>query len=214
LKIALFGAGGHIGSRIAEEAAVRGHEVTAVVRDVARFAADRPGIRAVQGDILDPASVARAVAGHDAVVNAVGPKLPEGDPQIVVQAARTLLAEVPKAGVRRLLIVGGAGSLEVAPGVDLVDTAEFPEAWKGIALAHRDALRLYRTAPEGLLWTYVSPAAFIEPGERTGHFRIGTDQLLTDERGESRISIEDYAAALVDELENPRFPRQRITVAY
>ena len=117
-----------------------------------------------------------------------------------------------QARVDRLVVVGGAGSLEVAPGVQLVDTPEFPAAWKGIALAHRDALAVYRGA--ALDWTYISPAALIGPGERTGQYRTGTDQLLTDKEGESRISVEDFAVAFVDEIENQRFARQRMTVAY
>ena len=112
----------------------------------------------------------------------------------------------------RLIVVGGAGSLEVSPGVQLLETPEFPSAWKGVALAHRDALDAYRKS--GLNWTYVSPAALIEPGRRTGQYRIGTDQLLKDEKGDSRISMEDYANAVVDEIEKPRFSRQRFTVAY
>ncbi|HLZ57791.1 MAG TPA: NAD(P)H-binding protein, partial [Ktedonosporobacter sp.] len=110
------------------------------------------------------------------------------------------------------IVVGGAGSLEVAPGLHLVDTPDFPAAWKPTALAHRDALEVYRKA--NLDWTYVSPAALIAPGERTGTYRTGTDKLLTDEKGESRISAEDYAIAILDEVEHPHFIRRRFTVAY
>jgi putative NADH-flavin reductase len=126
--------------------------------------------------------------------------------------AHSLITGLVQAGVRRLVIVGGAGSLEVAPGVQLVDTPEFPAAWKGIALAHRDALDVFRTAE--LDWTYISPAAFIEPGKRTGSFRIGSNQLITDAQGNSRISNEDYAVALVDEVEKGNFIRRQMTVAY
>jgi putative NADH-flavin reductase len=114
--------------------------------------------------------------------------------------------------VKRLVVVGGAGALELAPGVQLVDTPTFPAHWKGLALAHRDALPLYQNSD--LDWTYVSPSAIIEPGQRTGHYRIGTNQLLTDAKGNSHISAEDFSVALLDELEHPRFVRQRFTVGY
>jgi putative NADH-flavin reductase len=214
MKIALFGANGTIGQRILREALDRGHEVTAIVRDPSRFDKTSEKLSLVAGDIADPSGIAGVVKGHDVVISAVGPKLPDGDPQIVVEAARSLLEGVERAGVKRLLVVGGAGSLEAAPGVQIVDTPDFPAAWKPVALAHRDALDLYRNAQTDLDWTYLSPAALIQPGERTGKYRIGGDQLLVDERGESRISVEDYAVALLDEVENPRHIRLRITVAY
>jgi putative NADH-flavin reductase len=112
------------------------------------------------------------------------------------------------------VVVGRAGSLEVAPGVQVVDTPQFPAAWKGVAPAHRDALGVYRKEAGGLEWTYFSPPALIESGERTGKFRTGTDQLLADDKGQSRISAEDYAIVLVDELENPKHVRARFTAAY
>jgi putative NADH-flavin reductase len=212
MKIVLYGASGTIGSSIAQEALARGHEVTAVVRDPTRVGPPHPALSVVAGDVLDPSSVAALAAGQDVVACAAGPRLPEDEPKSVVDTARSLIEGLTRAGVSRLVVVGGAGSLEVSPGVDLVDTPEFPEAWKGIALAHRDALAVYRGAP--LDWTYISPAALIRPGERTGQYRTGTDQLLTDENGESLISVEDYAVAFVDEIENGRFVRQRMTVAY
>jgi putative NADH-flavin reductase len=209
MKIVIFGAGGTIGSRIAAEALRRGHAVTAVQR---RPAAAPPGTTAVQGDALDAASVARAVAGQDAVVNAIGPG-PDEVATVAVDAARSLPAGLRQAGVRRLLVVGGAGSLEVAPGRQLVDSPDFPAAWRPPALAHRDALAVYRGIGD-LDWTYLSPAAHLLPGERTGSYRVGFDQLLVDERGESRISAEDFAVALLDEIERPAHVRRRITVAY
>ena len=165
----------------------------------------------MKGDALDPNSLAEVAKGHDAVVSAYSPG---ADPSKVVDAARAHVAALPKAGVKRLIVVGGAGSLEVAPGVQLVDTPEFPAAWKQIALTHRDALAVYRTDGGALEWTYFSPPALIEPGERTGTFRTGTDQLLVDAAGQSRISAEDYAVALLDELENPKHVRGRFTAAY
>ena len=212
MKIALFGATGTLGQRILREALQRGHVVTAIVRDPSRVMARDPNLTVITGDILDSQSVAKCVAGQDAVVNASGPR--EESPQTVVDAARSLIAGLMQGSVKRLLVVGGAGSLEVTPGVLLVDSPQFPEAWKGIALAHKDALKVYQTEAGGLDWTYASPAALIEPGERTGHFRLGTDQLLTDAQGNSRISAEDFAIALLDELETPRYARKRFTVAY
>ncbi len=211
MNIALFGASGVLGQRILQEALERGHEVTAIVRDPARLTVKHPHLHVIAGNILDPERVAAAVTGHDVVISAFGPGI-EGPVQTLVDAAHSLIAGLHRAGVKRLLIVGGAGSLEVAPGVQIVDTPQFPAEWKPVALAHRDALQVYRGAD--LDWTYLSPAAWIAPGERTGHFRIGTNQLLTDERGESRISAEDFAMALLDEVEQPRFVRQRFTVAY
>ena len=212
MKIVLFGASGTIGSSIAAEALSRGHHVTAVVRDPTRVGPSHEALSSVTGDVLDPSSVAALVAGHDVVACAVGPRLAGDEPRLVVDAARSLIDGLTRAGVNRLVVVGGAGSLEVAPGVQLVDTPEFPAAWKPIALAHRDALAVYRGAD--LDWTYISPAALIRPGNRTGQYRTGTDQLLTDQEGESRISVEDYAVAFMDEIENQRSVRQRMTVAY
>lgn len=214
MKIVLFGASGTIGGSIAGEALARGHQVTAVVRDPTRVGPPHPALSVVAGDVLDPSSVAGVVAGHDVVASAVGPRLPGDEPKLVVDAAWSLIDGLARARVSRLVVVGGAGSLEVAPGVQLVDTPEFPAAWKGIALAHRDALAVYRDRGADLDWTYISPAALIRPGKRTGQYRTGADQLLTDEEGESLISVEDFAVAFLDEIENGRFVRQRITVAY
>ncbi len=177
MKIALFGARGTLGSRIAAEAQRRGHTVTAVIRDPA---AVPRGLVGVRGDVLDHGSVARAVAGHDAVISAIGPSA-SSPPTMLADAARSLIEGLRQAGVRRLVVVGGAGSLEVKPGLQLVDTSEFSAAWRPVALAHRDALDIYRQAD--LDWTYVSPAALIAPGERTGRYRVGFDQLLVDAHG-------------------------------
>lgn len=210
MKILLVGGSGTIGSRILAEAVGRGHTVTTVTRDPAKVSA-RAGVTAVKGDALDPNSLAELAKGHDAVVSAYSPG---ADPAKVIDAARVHVAALPKAGVKRLVVVGGAGSLEVAPGVQLVDTPEFPAAWKQIALTHRDALGVYRKDGAALEWTYFSPAALIEPGERTGKFRTGTTQLIADDKGQSRISAEDYAIALVDELEKPKHVRGQLTAAY
>ncbi len=203
MKIALIGATGQVGSRILSEALQRGHQVSAIARQAGSLA-PREGLMPVVLDVADTDKLAAALAGHDVAILSV--KYSVVDP-------RPILKAVEQAGVPRVLVVGGAGSLEVAPGVDLVDTPNFPEAYKGEALAARECLRLLR-AGMPLDWTLVSPSALLLPGERTGKFRIGGDQLLVDADGASRISIEDLAMALVDELESPRHSRQRFTVGY
>jgi uncharacterized protein len=213
MKLALFGASGTIGQRILREALRRGHTVTAIVRDPSRLTDQHPHLKAVAGDVLDPARVAAAVAGHEAVLSAYGPSGGAGA-ETIAAAARALIAGLKAAGVTRLVVVGGSGSLEVAPGLKLIDTPQFPEAWKPLAQAHAEALAIYRTAGTDLEWSYLSPAAFLEPGARTGSFRLGGDQLLTDAEGQSRISAEDYAIAFLDEVEHPRHVRQRFTAAY
>jgi uncharacterized protein len=208
MKVVLFGASGMIGSRILEELLERGHTVTAVTRNPEKIVAR--GACAVKGDMTDVAGVSGLVQGADAVISAYAP--PKESVATLETATRSLLAGMDKAGVRRLLVVGGAGSLEVAPGLELVDAPTFPQAWKAIALAHRDILPLLKGC--SLDWTCLSPAALIQPGIRTGKFRLGGTRLVTDAKGESRISAEDYAVALVDELERPAHPRQQFTVAY
>jgi uncharacterized protein len=211
MKIALFGASGQIGKRIGAEALERGHEATSLTRHVSR--SENRRMHAVAVDITKPDAVAAAIAGHDAVVCAVSPAANAAGDQMLVQTANALLAALPKAKVRRLIIVGGAGSLEVASGQQLVDTPEFPPAWKSVALAHRDALHVYE-GNQDLEWTYISPAALIEPGQRTGQFRTGSNKLVVDGKGKSAISMEDFAVLVVDELEKPKAIRKRLTAAY
>jgi putative NADH-flavin reductase len=182
-----------------------------VVRDPKNI--DDSRLSAVQGDATDASSLANVLKGHDAVISAVGPA-PRTRPTVPAYAARALVQALPKAGVKRVIVVGGAGSLEVKPGLQLVDAPDFPPAWKPVALSHRDALKIFRDSGGALDWTYVSPAALVEQGTRTGKYRVGGDQLLVDEKGASRISAEDYAVALLDELENPRHLKRRITVAW
>ncbi len=211
MHIALFGATGNIGSAIACEALSRGHTVTGLVRHPERGDRTHPNLVLRAVDILDSGAVTEAVAGHDAAISAYAP--PFEDPAALVAAAHSLIQGLQDAQVSRLLIVGGAGSLRVAPDLELLDSPEFPPAWRPIASAHRDALAVYRQV-KSLDWIYFSPAAMISPGARTGQYRIGGDRLLTDARGQSVISNEDFAVALLDELEQPHFSRQRITVAY
>ncbi|MEU2262202.1 NAD(P)-dependent oxidoreductase [Streptomyces sp. NPDC019645] len=211
MKIVLLGATGMVGRRIAAEAVDRGHQVTCVSRS---GEAPVPGVTSTAADAGDTRRVAALAAGHDAVATALVPPRDGSEPREPFLALnRAVVDAVRAAGVSRLVVVGGAGSLEVAPGEELVDQPGFPTDLRGEALAHRDVLTFYRTVGD-LDWTYVSPPAEIAPGERTGNFRLGGDQLLSDDEGRSHISAEDYAAAFVDELERNAHPRTRITVAY
>ena len=202
MKIALIGATGNVGSRILAELSRRHHTVTAIVRNPDRVPA-LPGVTPRKADVDDVNGLAAALKGHDAVVSAV--HFTASDP-------RKLIAAVHAAGVSRYLVVGGAGSLEVAPGVKLIDTPEFPAIYKPEAAAGGVFLDLLRKETR-LDWTYLSPSALFVPGERTGKFRLGGDQLLSNEKGSS-ISFEDYAIALADEIERPAHSRQRFTVGY
>lgn len=213
MKIALIGATGHVGAWILKELLARGHAVTALVRDPAKLAATA-SVTAVVADVTDAAAVARAVAGHDAVISAYNGGW--GDPAIYdkhLAGSRAIVAGTKAAGVRRLLVVGGAGSLEVAPGAQLVDQPQFPAEWKAGALAARDALAELR-GEASLDWTFFSPAIVTEDGARTGKYRLGGDALLVDEKGESRMTWADFAVALVDEAEAGRHLRKRVAVAY
>ncbi|MEP7044165.1 MAG: NAD(P)-dependent oxidoreductase [Dokdonella sp.] len=213
MKVALFGANGHLGGAILHEALQRGHDIVAIVRDPQRLALEHPKLTVVAGNAGDAASFARAIAGADAVVASLSGRR-DADAGAVPRNARVLLDALPKAGVGRLIWVGGAGSLEVAPGVRVVDDPGFPPAWKPESLAQAEALQVFRTSDAAVDWTYVSPAAQIEPGERSGHYRLGGDQLLVDAHGVSRITIADYAVAVLDRVEKDDARRMRVTVAY
>jgi uncharacterized protein len=214
MKIVVFGASGMIGSHVVQEALNRGHEVTAVTHDPSKLEIQNPKLSSVAGDVLDPASVEQVSAGHDAAVSAARPNVGDEPAARYTEAARTLVETLPRVAVRRLVYVGGASSLEVAPGVQLFDTDTFEPAWKIDANSQRKALAFFRNDAGEIDWTYFSPAGYIAPGERTGHYRVGGNQLVTDAEGKSYISAEDYAVALIDELENPQHIRQRFTVAY
>lgn len=214
MEIIVYGATGRVGSRIVAEASGRGHEITAVTRNPAHVDGAR---RTVVGDALDVASLVELASGHDALVAAISSGFMAGqqDFEVYTRSADTL-AEASRRlgeGAPRIVIVGGAGSLFVAPGVRAVDTPDFPEFVKPEALAHADGLERWRTFQD-VDWTYISPAATLDPGERTGRYQRGQDDLLKDADGVSFISMEDYAVALVDELDQPTTSRQRITVAH
>lgn len=201
-KIALVGASGNIGGRVLDEALSRGHTVTGIVRNPEKLTA-RAGLNAAKGDLADPAGVAALARGADVLVVSI--RWSDNAPQ-VLEAARL-------AGVGRLIAVVGAGSLEASPGVRVLDTPEFPPAWRPGAEGAARALDTFRKE-KTLDWVAVSPSWTIAPGERTGKFRVGGDQLLRDASGESKISREDFAVAIVDEIEKPQHHRQRMTVGY
>jgi putative NADH-flavin reductase len=212
LKLVLFGAGGMVGSRIAREALRRGHQVVAVQRNAGGLDLDGRHVMTVSGDATDADSVARLAKGADAIVSAVSPRNPPGA-DTLPRAARALLAGSRKAGVKRLVVVGGAGSLLVAPGTMLIDTPQFPEEYKPEAREHISALNVYRNEGQGLDWTFISPAAMVEPGKRTGKYQSGRDDFMVGKDGQSHISAEDYAVALVDELEQGKNKGRRMSVA-
>ncbi|AYM81508.1 NmrA-like family protein [compost metagenome] len=201
-KIALIGASGNAGSRILKELSDRGHKVTAIARSPEKIAS-LPNVVAKQGDVFDRAGLSELLKGHDAVISAV--HFTASDPVTLIEAVRA-------SGVPRYLVVGGAGSLEIAPGQRVVDLPDFPAAYKAEATKGAEFLDRLRGEKQ-LDWTFLSPSAEFVPGERTGKFRLGKDGLLSNTEG-SRISFEDYAIALVDEIEKPQHSRQRFTVGY
>jgi hypothetical protein len=203
MKVALIGITGRVGSRRAVELLNRGHAVTGIARNVDQVEA-RAGLVVKSGDATAASALAPLLAGHDAVVSAS---------RFQTSDATALVGAVKKAAVTRLLVVGGAGSLEVAPGKALKDTPDFPPAYKPEASAGSEFLTTLRRE-HVLDWTFLSPSAEFAPGERTGAFRLGGDQLLVDANGKSWISMEDFAIAMVDELERPTHSRRRFTVGY
>jgi putative NADH-flavin reductase len=216
MKIVVIGATGNIGSRIAKEALSRGHQVIGVVRDPSAVQAPDPRVRLVKGDATKPEDIAQVVKGADEVVSAISPRPnARGLPAPSLQAnARALIEGLRRAGVKRVLYVGGASSLEVAPGQALADQPDFPEIYRDEAREGREALAVWRNEAQGLEWTYLSPAVEIGPGERTGKYRTTGDQVLVDAGGKSFITFDDYAVAVLDELEHPKHIGRRFGVAY
>jgi hypothetical protein len=209
VKVALYGATGKAGSRILKELVSRGHRVTAIVRDPAKIPQPAPDVAVKRDDLSDPRKIAAAVNGAEAVISAYAP--PQDDPDAIVGVTERQINALNGSAVR-LIVVGGAGGLLVAPGVTLVDSGYLPEPVLPIATAHVKAFDALRASK--IDWTYLAPAAYFEPGERTGKFRLGQDELIANAQQESRISMEDYAVALVDELEKPRHRRQRFSIGY
>ncbi len=217
-KVVLIGASGFVGNAILNELLERGHEVTAVVRHPEKVKAENPRLSVVGMDVEDSARLTDACKGHDAVISAYNPGW--GNPDMYEDTLRVypkILNAVKASGTGRLLIVGGAGSLFVKPGVRLVDTGTLPEAWlpgvKSMAKFYLETL----VHEQDLDWVFFSPAANLgnlQPGVRTGKFRLGKDDLIVDEKGDSFISVEDYAMAMVDELEQENHHKERFTIGY
>ncbi len=234
MKIVLIGATGFIGSFILNEALNRHHVVAAYVRDTNKLTGDENILQKLEdilehkpkkevhlhniipykGDIFNVDNLAEVIGAHDAVISAYNPGWSNPDIyNLQIKGTRCIIDATKIGGVRRLLMVGGAGSLEVSPGVQFVDTPEFPAQYKQGALAMREVLNMLKKEHE-LEWTFFSPAAKIEPGERTGIYRLGTDQLIVDANGVSKISTQDYAKAMIDELEDPQHVKMRFTIGY
>jgi putative NADH-flavin reductase len=209
MKVVVYGASGRAGSRILNELVARGHQVLAVARN-AESIKRLDGVTTAIDDLSDVARTAEVIKGADAVISAYAP--PQNDTDALVAVTQRLVEAVSRSGVPRFLMVGGAGSLEVAPGLSLVDSGNLPPEWLPIALSHARALEVLRSST--IDWTSLCPAAYFDPGTRTGKFRLGTDNLIADDQGNSRISMEDFAIAMVDELEVPRHRKQRFSVGY
>jgi len=216
MKLVVFGATGNVGQRVVAEALRRGHEVVGVVRDPDAVQSPDKRVRLVKGDATNADSVAKIARGADTVVSAISPRpnargLPAPS---LSKNARALIQGLRAAGVKRVLYVGGASSLEVAPGKALADTPDFPEIYREEAREGREALAIWRNEAKGLDWTYLSPAVEIAPGKRTGKYRTTDDKILFDDKGKSFITFEDYAVAVLDELERPQHIAKRFGVAY
>jgi putative NADH-flavin reductase len=208
MNVVLYGASGKSGIRILTELLARNHNITAVARNPVGFPAN---VKTVKDDLGDVNKIASLITGSDAVISAYAP--PQDDTDQLLGVTERQIEAVRKAGKNiRLIVVGGAGSLEVAPGVTVIKSGHLPAEWIPIATSHEKALELLKKSD--INWTYFSPAAFFGPGSRTGKFRLDTDKLVADAQGNSRISMEDYAIALVDELEKPAHERSRFTIGY
>lgn len=203
MKVALIGVTGHVGSRLAAELLRRGHKVSGIARHP-ESGTKQAGLEIRQGDATVPSMLASLLVNHDAVISAS---------RFQTSDAKSLIHAVKEAKVRRLLVAGGAASLQVVPGKRLIDTPGFPDAYKAEALAGIRFLDELLNEKD-LEWTFLSPSAEFIPGERTGKFRLGADQLLTDSHGRSWISMEDFAIAMVDEMEQPKHLRRRFTAGY
>jgi putative NADH-flavin reductase len=214
MKIALIGATGFVGAALLNEALSRGHTVTAIVRDTSKLP-QKSNLKALALDVFDTPALTAALAGHDALIASYNPgwSTPNEEMRGTMAKGGAAIIASAKAAKVRLLAVGGAGSLEVAPGLQAIDTPDFPAQWKAGAEGTRDYLKQLRTET-GLEWTFLSPAFELFPGERTGKYRTGGDQAFFDAEGKSRISTADYAVAMLDELEAPKHTGRRFSVAY
>lgn len=215
MKITLIGATGFIGSKTLEETLNKGYQVTAVLRDPSKLKVEHPNLKKIQGDIFDTEELAKIISGSEAVLDSYNPGWT--DPNIrenMINGSLSILNATKKAGIKRIIVMGGAGSLEVQPGVQLIDTPEFPKEYFAGADGARQILNHLRSENE-LEWTFLSPSAVIEPeGTKTGKYRFSKESLLVDSNGHSHISLADLVKAFVDELEERKYVKQRFTVGY
>jgi putative NADH-flavin reductase len=207
MNVVLYGATGNSGQRILKELTNRGHDVTAVARDTSKIPST---VKAAKDDLSSVEAIASIIVRADVVVSAYAP--PQDNTDALLGVTERQIAAVKKAGTARLIVVGGAGLLEVAPGVTLIASGYLPEAYLPIAKSHEKALGILKASD--INWTYFSPAGYFEAAERTGKFRLGTTNLIANEKGDSRISFEDYAVALVDEIETPAHERGQLSIGY
>jgi len=214
-KIALIGASGLVGSAILKESLQRGHMVTAIVRNPDKIKLEDPNLLIKKGDVLSEQSVPELISGADVVISAYNPGWT--NPNIAEETTRaynSIIGGVKKAKIPRLLIVGGAGSLYVAPEKRLMDTGVIPQSFMPAIEALADVFYDLQKEEKEIDWAFFSPAGNIAPGERTGKFRLGKDNLIVDTKGESNISVEDYAVAMLNEVEAPEHHRERFTIGY
>jgi putative NADH-flavin reductase len=214
-KIVLIGASGFIGSAILKEALDRGHSVTAVVRHPEKITLVHKNLVKIEGDVSFSATVTEAGKGADAVISAYNPGWK--NPDIAKETTlvyKAIIEGVKKAGVKRFLVVGGAASLFISPGKRLIDAGVIPESFQPAVRALADVYLVDLTAEKSIDWVFFSPAGIIEPGLRTGKFRLGKDELIVNKTGESKISVQDYAVAMIDELEKPAHHQERFTIGY
>ena len=214
-KIALIGASGLVGSAILKESLQRGHTVTAIVRNPDKIKLKDPNLFIKKGDVLSEMSVPELISGADVVISAYNPGWT--NPNIAEETTRaynSIIGGVKKAKISRLLIVGGAGSLYVAPEKRVMDTGAIPESFIPAVEALAGVFYGLQKEEKEIDWAFFSPAGNIAPGERTGKFRMGKDNLIVDPKGESHISVEDYAVAMLNEVEAPEHHRERFTIGY
>lgn len=214
-NVTLIGASGFVGTAILNELLARGHRVTAVVRNPGKIGIKSPSLTVVQADVTDTSALVAACKGHDAVISAYNPGWT--NPNIYEETLRNyplILEAVRQSGVRRLLCVGGAGTLFCALGLRVVDSGVIPDAIMGGVRSLGEFYLNTLMNEKEIDWIFFSPAGTLEPGKRTGKFRLGKDDLIVDENGNSHISVEDYAVAMVDELEMPQHHYERFTIGY
>ncbi len=213
MKITLIGASGFVGTPVLNELLSRGYEVTAIVRNAEKIETKNDHLTVKGADVFDEIALTELLKGSDAAISAYNAGWTNANYYAdFLKASATIQQATKAAGVKRLLVVGGAGSLYIN-GAQLVDSPDFPAEYKTGASAARDYLNILKEETE-LNWTFLSPAINLHPGTRTGKFRLGTENPVFDENGKCDISVEDMAIAIVDEIENNQFPKQRFTVGY